>query len=145
MTVIGTIDIERPPGEVFAYVSDLARHHEWQEAVLRTAIETPGPTAAGTRAVETRTVGGREHDIPYEVAEHEPPNRLVIRGTAGSIRPHVVVSVDRLDDGRCSRVTIALELEGRGLGRLLEPIARQQAQTQLPVDQGRLTELMERH
>jgi uncharacterized protein YndB with AHSA1/START domain len=144
VTVVSSIDIERPPGEVFAYVSDLERHREWQQSVLRTTVETPGPTAAGTRAVETRTVGGREHEIPYEVAEHEPPHRLVIRATAGSIRPHVVVSVDGLDDDRRSRVTISLELEGRGLGRLLEPVARQQAQAQLPIDQGRLKTLMER-
>ena len=46
-----TIEIDRRPEDVFAYLDDLARHGEWQDAILDATVETPGPTRVGTRAV----------------------------------------------------------------------------------------------
>ncbi|BCW49614.1 SRPBCC family protein [Arthrobacter sp. StoSoilB13] len=38
-----TIEIERPPDEVFAYASDMLRFPEWQADVLEVHFEGPGP------------------------------------------------------------------------------------------------------
>jgi hypothetical protein len=55
-------------------------------------------------------------------------------------------TIEPLEDGERSRVTIALEFEGHGIGRLLVPLViRRQARKQLPRNEQRLKELLERH
>jgi len=50
-----TIEIARPPEEVFAYLDQLDRHGEWQGAIVETRVETEGPTRVGTRAMDVLT------------------------------------------------------------------------------------------
>jgi uncharacterized protein YndB with AHSA1/START domain len=138
-----SIEIERRPEDVFAYLDQLDRHKEWQGSVVRSRIETEGPTRVGTRAVDTRMVGGRERDVPYEITEREPPRKSSFRGVDGPIRPVGTVTVDPLDDGSRSRVTIELDLNGHGFGVLLAPLARRQARAQIPQDQAKLKEILE--
>jgi hypothetical protein len=53
--------------------------------------------------------------------------------------------VEPLDGGRRSRVIIALELEGHGIGRLRVPlVVRRQVRRQLPKDEQKLKEVLER-
>jgi hypothetical protein len=53
--------------------------------------------------------------------------------------------VEPLDGGRRSRLTMALEFEGRGIGRLLVPlVVRRQARRQLPKNEQKLKEALER-
>jgi hypothetical protein len=57
-------------------------------------------------------------------------NIPVIAATNGTIEP--------LDGGDRSLVTIALEFEGNGIGKLLGPLIRSQLRKQLPKDEQRL-------
>jgi hypothetical protein len=53
--------------------------------------------------------------------------------------------VEPLDGGRRSRLTIALEFEGHGIGRLLVPlVVRRRARRQLPRNEQNLKEALER-
>jgi uncharacterized membrane protein len=142
--IVSTVDIDRGAEEVFAYLDDLARHNEWQEMLVSTRVETEGPVGVGTRAVDTRRVGGgRTQDSTYEIVEHDPPRRAVFRGVDGPVRPLGTVTVDPLDETR-TRVTVELDLKGHGLlGVLLAPIARSQARKQVPKDQETLKRLLE--
>ena len=81
-----SIEIDRPPAEVFAYLDQLDRHPEWQTSLVSTRIETEGPPRVGTRVVDRRKVPGGEREIPYEVTEHDPPHRSSFRGTSGPVR-----------------------------------------------------------
>jgi uncharacterized protein YndB with AHSA1/START domain len=86
--IVETSAIARPPQEVFAYLDELERHGEWQEAIVRTRRETEAPTRQGSRAVDTRLLpGGRTRDFPDEITEHDPPRRFSFRGGGGPIRP----------------------------------------------------------
>ena len=142
--IVSSVEIERPAEDVFAYLDDLARHGEWQEAIVSTRVLTDGPVGVGTRAVDTRRVGGsRTQDSTYEIVEHDPPRRAVFRGVDGPVRPIGAVTVEPLDEGR-SRVTVELDLKGHGLvGAVLAPIARSQARKQIPKDQETLKRLLE--
>jgi hypothetical protein len=52
--------------------------------------------------------------------------------------------IEPLDDGTRSRVTITLEFEGHGIGKLLIPLViRRQARKQLPRNTARLKEVLE--
>jgi uncharacterized protein YndB with AHSA1/START domain len=42
---VSEVDVARPPGEVFSYVTDPARFGEWQSGVVSAHLE--GPPAVG--------------------------------------------------------------------------------------------------
>ena len=138
-----SIEIARRPEEVFAYIDQLDKHGEWQGAIISTKVETEGPTRVGSRAVDTRKVPGGPRDVAYEITEHDPPRKASFRGLDGPVRPVGTVTVEPVGDGSSSRVTLELELQGHGLGKLIAPLARRDARKQVPQDQARLKERLE--
>ena len=139
-----SVEIDRRPEDVFAYLDELDRHGEWQESIVRTQVQTDGPTRVGTRAVDTRKMGGREQDVPYEIVEHDPPRTVAFRGVSGPIRPDGKVSVQPLEDGGRSRVTVEFDLQGHGIGVLMAPFARRMARNDIAKSQAKLKEMLER-
>ena len=139
-----SVEIDRRPEDVFAYLDELDRHGEWQESIVRTQVQTDGPTRVGTRAVDTRKMGGREQDVPYEIVEHDPPRTVAFRGVSGPIRPDGKVSVQPLEDGGRSRVTVEFDLRGHGIGVLMAPFARRMARNDIAKSQAKLKEMLER-
>lgn len=138
-----SIEINRRPEDVFAYLDELERHGEWQGSIVDIRLETDPPTRVGSRAVETRKVPGGPREVSYEITEHEPPRLASFRGLNGPVRPVGTVTVEALDDGARSQVTIEFDLEGHGLGKLIAPLARRDARKQIPKDQERLKERLE--
>ena len=140
--ITSSVEIDRPPKEVFDYMDQLERHTEWQGSLVDVKRQTDGPTGVGTRAVETRKgPGGGAYT--YEITEYDPPWRVAFRGLDGAIRPTGKVRILPLDGLTRSRVTLELELEGFGIGKLLLPFARMGAAKQVPKDHARLKELLE--
>ena len=138
-----SIEISRSPEDVFAYLDDLAAHGEWQEQIVSAKVDGDGPTRVGTRSTEVRKMGGREQQTTYEITEHDPPHMVAFRGVDGSVRVIGRVTVEPLDDGACSRVTLDLDFEGHGMGKLMLPLVRNQAAKQVLKDQARLKERLE--
>ena len=97
----------------------------------------------GTKAIETRRIGGREQTVTYEITEHDPPRRFAFRGIDGPVRPVGSGTVEPLDGGERSRVTMELDFEAHGIGRVLKPLAIRQARKQVPATQARLKEKLE--
>jgi uncharacterized protein YndB with AHSA1/START domain len=117
--IVSNTDIARPPDEVFAYVTDPSRFHEWQHDVVRVDIQGDGLPGVGSRFITTRRLGGAERAMTQEITELNPPRRWVVRGVDGPLRPSADVTVEPLAGGTRSRVTIALDFEGHGFGKLL--------------------------
>jgi uncharacterized membrane protein len=138
-----SIEIDRSPDDVYAYLDDLARHGEWQDGLVSVKVEGDGPTKLGTRATEVRRFGKREMTMTYEITEHDPPRVFGFRGLDGPIRPIGHGTVESLDNGKRSRVTVSLELTGHGFGKLLLPLATSQAKKEVPKNQQRLKERLE--
>jgi uncharacterized protein YndB with AHSA1/START domain len=130
--ITNTIEIDRPPEEVFAYLDQPERHGEWQSQIVSAQVEGGGPVGVGTRVRETRKVGGREQDTSYEITEHDPPRKSSFRGTTGPVRPVGTVTVEPVGDGSKSRVTVEFDLVGYGIGKLFAPLARMQARKLVP-------------
>jgi hypothetical protein len=79
-----------------------------------------------------------------ELADLTPPTRWVVRGLDGPIRGNVTGRIEPLDDGTRRRVTIELELEGHGIGKLLLPLfVQRKAQEEMPQAMQRLKEQLE--
>jgi hypothetical protein len=142
--IVESIEIARSPEDVFAYIDELDRHGEWQEAIVSSRKITEGPTRVGTIATDHRRVpGGMTIDATYEIVEYDPPRRSKFQVLNGPIRPAGTVTVEPLEGGTGSRLTIELDIEGHGIGKLIAPMARRQASKQVPLDQLTLKEHLE--
>ena len=142
--IVTTIEIARPPDEVFAYVTDPSRFVEWQQGVVSGRIEGEGSTRVGSRCVTTRRIGGSDRTTTSEITEVDPPRRWADHGLDGPIRAKVQVGVEPIDQDTGSRVTIAVDFEGHGIGKLLVPLfVRPQARREMPVNCRSLKERLE--
>jgi uncharacterized membrane protein len=142
--ITSSIEIGRPQKDVFAYLDELDKHSEWQGDLISSRLETEGPIGVGTRASDTRKVPGGPREMTYEITEHDPPHKSAWRVLDGPVRAVGSVIVEPVGDGAHSRVTVEFNLEGHGVGVLIAPFARLQARKQVPRDQAKLKEILER-
>jgi uncharacterized protein YndB with AHSA1/START domain len=139
-----SIEIDRRPEEVFAYLDDVVRHGEWQEQIVAVEPQGDQPMGVGKRVRETRRVPGGDRSMTYEITEYDPPRQSSFRVLDGPVRGVGTIVVDPVDDGSRSRVTFTIDFEGHGLGgKVLVPLAKSQARKQIPNDQARMKELLE--
>jgi uncharacterized protein YndB with AHSA1/START domain len=142
--MVSSIEIDRRPEDVFAYVTDPSRLSEWQESLVSARAEGAGPPAVGSKAITTRRIGRGERTMTMEITELSSPRSWAVRGIDGPVRGIVNGSIEPLDDGARSRVTIELDFEGHGLGKLLVPlVVRRQAKDELPRNSQNLKERLE--
>jgi len=139
-----SIEINRRPEEVFAYLDDVERHGEWQEQIVDVQPQGDEPMGVGKRVRETRRVPGGDRSMTYEVTEYDPPRKSSFRVLDGPIRAVGTILVEPVGDGSRSRLTFTIEFEARGIsGRVLLPLAKGQARKQIPKDQAKMKELLE--
>jgi carbon monoxide dehydrogenase subunit G len=141
--IVESIEIARRPEDVFSYATEFSHFSEWQGGVVSTRREDDGPIAVGSRAVVTRRVGPRTLAGTEEITELHPPRAWSVRGAGGRLTAIVKGAIEPLEDGERSRVTIAFDLEGRGIGKLLLPLVRRQVRKQLPRNAEQLKEMLE--
>jgi uncharacterized protein YndB with AHSA1/START domain len=77
-----TVEISRPPDEVFAFVTDPAKLSAWQDAEEVVQL-TEGPVRAGTRFREVHKAMGRRRVELTEVVEYDPGRLFHIRVVEG--------------------------------------------------------------
>jgi uncharacterized membrane protein len=141
-----SIEIDRKPEDVFAYLDDVQRHGEWQEQIVAVEPQNDGPLRVGSRVKETRRVPGGDRTMTYEVTEHDPPRQSSFRVLDGPVRADGTISIEPIGDGSRSKLTITIDFKGHGLaGKVLLPVAETQARKQIPKDQARMKELLESH
>jgi uncharacterized protein YndB with AHSA1/START domain len=142
--MVFSTDVARRPEEVFAYLADPARLPEWQESAVSARLEGEGPPAVGSKALTVRRVGRGERPMTMEITNLDPPRSLSVRGIDGPVRGLVEQRVEPLDDGGRSRVTVELDFEGHGIGKLLVPlVVRRQAKAEMPRNMEKLRERLE--
>ena len=79
-----------------------------------------------------------------EVTEVDPPSNWSINGVDGPIRGHVKGTIEPLEGGQRSRVTLSLDLQGQGLGKLIVPlVVRPQVRREMPKNMQNLKRILE--
>ena len=132
-TIASTV-VDRPAAQVFAYATDPTRFHEWQQGVIDGHLDQPGPPQVGTKCLTTRRIGGASRAVTSELTHIDPPRTWGVRGIDGPIRAAVDLTVKTLTDST-SRLTIAVDFEGHGIGKILIPLlVRRQAQKEMPAN-----------
>ena len=120
--------IERPAGEVFAYVTDPERLATWQTNTVSSTLEGPGPLGLGSRLREVhRGPGGKEFPSVVEVTEYEPDRVFALEVREGT-PVHARMTFAPTERGTCLR----FRAHGRltGAMRLAEPLVRRMLRRQ---------------
>jgi hypothetical protein len=82
-----------------------------------------GPSGVGTRYTTTRRIAGIVRTgTTSKITEPRPPRSWAARGACEPVRETIKYTVEPLGENAGSRVTIELDFEGRGIGRLLVPL-----------------------
>jgi uncharacterized protein YndB with AHSA1/START domain len=141
--IVHSIEVNRPPEEVFSYVTDPARFAEWQYDVERVRIDGDGQSGVGSRFTTTRRIGRAERTMAQEITKIDPPTSWAAEGVAGPIRPSANITIEPLNHSSRSRVTFALDFKGHGIGVPLVPIIRRIAAKGAPKSYQNLKERLE--
>ena len=142
--IVTSIEIDRPQDDVFAYVTDPSRFAEWQAGVDGGSAEGGTSPRVGARCTTTRRVGGTARQVTSEITKFDPPTTWGIHGIDGPVRAIVDVTVEPLNGSAQSRVTIELDFEGHGIGKLLVPlVVRRQARNEMPANCRKLKQQLE--
>ncbi|AVZ74343.1 hypothetical protein SLUN_21440 [Streptomyces lunaelactis] len=139
-----SVDISRRPEDIYSYVTDPSHLTEWQESAVAVRPLGETPIGVGSRMVVTRRIGRREFPMTMEVVELDPPRSWHMRGVDGPVRGDVHGTIEPLGDGERSRLTIDLDFEAHGMGKLLVPlIVRPHARKEVPKNELKLKGLLE--
>jgi Polyketide cyclase / dehydrase and lipid transport len=127
-------EIDRSADDVFAYAIDPTRFHEWQQGVVEGHMDHEGAPTVGTKCFTTRRIGGTNRSSTSEVTHVDSPATWGVRGIDGPVRAVVDVTVEPVTDQR-SRLTIAVDFTGHGIGKLLVPLmVRPEALKEMPTN-----------
>jgi uncharacterized protein YndB with AHSA1/START domain len=141
--LVTTVEVDRPAPDVFAYATDPTRFQEWQAGVVDGHLDSAAAPAIGDECHMTRRIGGSNRSSTSVVTHIEPPRTWGVRGIDGPIRATVDVTVEPLADTR-SRLTIAVDFAGHGIGKLLVPlVVRGQVRKEMPANLHRLKRRLE--
>lgn len=113
-----SIFIRRAVSDVYAYMGDISREHEWQPQLLEAEQTPPGPTLVGSRRRYVTGFMGKRIENTYVVQAIEENRRLVCETT-----PDSAVSAATLltweEEGDGTRVTMAVEGKAGGALRFI--------------------------
>jgi uncharacterized membrane protein len=138
-----TVVVERPPDEVFAFLTDLASVPEWQSGAVEVRqLEREPSIGVGTKYVEVLKFLGRQFEATIEVTEYEPGRRFSIKTLSGPI-PFQVEHTLEPSNGGGTRLRVTLEGEPGGLFKIAEPLVMRNAQRQVANDFATLKRLVE--
>ena len=120
-----TVVVERPPDEVFAFLTDLSNVPEWQSG-----------------AVEVLRFLGRRIEATIQVTEYEPARRFSIKTLSGPI-PFQVQHMLEPSGAGGTKLSVTLEGEPGGFFRLAEGLVMRNAQRQVQNDFATLKRMVE--
>ncbi|MER7732037.1 SRPBCC family protein [Streptomyces erythrochromogenes] len=137
-----SIEIDRSPEEVFSYASDASHLPEWQKSAV--SVRGAGHPAVGSLIAVRRRIGRREFPTTMELTEYDPPRSWHLHGIDGPVRGDVRGTVEPLGDGTRSRLTLSLDFEGHGIGKVLVPlVVKPYARKEMPLNEEKLKHLIE--
>jgi uncharacterized membrane protein len=142
MRIVGSVDIDRPAGQVWAYVADYGNDPSWRAGVTQMRPSQRGPAQGGVTTHELLRLLGMTFRTHATIDRVEPGRRLQWR--AHDRQKHLEGSrlVEPTTRASCRFTEV---VEGRLLGpsRSLEPVVAWLLQRQATTDLGRLKHLLE--
>jgi carbon monoxide dehydrogenase subunit G len=135
-----TIEIARPPEDVFAFVTDVSNYTRWQPSLVELHASRRGPLRVGSEATEVRRFLGREMETTWRCVEHEPSRLSAIEADDGPVPFRGTFLVEPLGHG--TRFTWTVETRGAA-ARLGGPLVGTATRRELAENTALLKDLLE--
>jgi uncharacterized protein YndB with AHSA1/START domain len=124
-----TVTINQPVEEVFDFLADGTTNKQWRSGVLDIA-KASGDGAGAIYRQTMKGPGGRKIQGDYRVTRLERPTRLAFEVIAGPARPTGSYEL-RAESPTSTSVTFTLDLEPRGLAKIMGPMINRQMQKEV--------------
>ena len=134
-----SIDVDRPPADVFAYLTDAESLPQWQSSAVEAHWE--GERTRGAHVKEVRKFLGRRMESQLEVTDYEPDRLFSLRVLSGPVPFSVRHTLEPRNGG--THLTFVGEGEPGGFFKLAEPIVARTAERQFKSDFETLKDLLE--
>jgi uncharacterized protein YndB with AHSA1/START domain len=118
--VVTAATIPRPVAQVAAYAADPTNAPEWYANISSVEWETDPPVAVGSRVAFVARFLGRRLAYTYEIIEHVPGERLVMRTAQGPFPMETTYTWQPVADG--TRMTLRNRGEPSGFGAVAAPV-----------------------
>ena len=120
MRFTNTVEIARPPRDVFEFVTDLENVPTWNHAIVETRKVSEGPSGVGTTYRQMRSLPSPSEET-LRVTEMEPVRLFELKGDLGPFTGTMTYEFEPIEGG--TRLTNTADLEARGLLRVAAPLA----------------------
>jgi len=119
ITTEGSVSLDRPAAEVFAFIADVRNDPRWHTDVLEARLlEGTAVDKGSTFEIKTKPVMGIS-GARVTVSEYDPPSRIVFDVRMGKLEPTTTFTV--IPSGKGCRVTRRIDMEPQGVMRLMVP------------------------
>ena len=123
-----SIFINRPPQEVFDYISNPENDLLWQPNLISSEWTTAEPAGVGsTKHVVTR-VFGRKVEVNVEYTDWDPPNMYRFKSDDGPFSLVGTTKFEPKENG--TQISLEGQIEGTGILKLVEGLIIRQAEKQ---------------
>ena len=140
--VLTEIEIGRPRAEVAAYAADPANATEWYENIRSAELRSDGPLAVGSQMEFVAQFLGRRLAYTYEVVEHVPGERFVMRTAEGPFPMETTYTWAETSDGG-TRMTLRNRGEPSGFAKVGAPMIARAMQRANRKDLERIKAILE--
>jgi carbon monoxide dehydrogenase subunit G len=123
----GTVVIDRPIEEVFAFLADGENDPKFSPRVQEIAKTTEGPPGVGTVYASTVKDAGMTTKREFKLTEFEPPTKIRWAEQSKNLVTAPEGGYDLAHEGSGTRVRVYNVLEGHGAGKLISPLALRSA------------------
>ena len=113
-----SIYIDRPPEDVFDFITNPDNDHLWQAGLISSEWITPEPAGLGSAKRATSRFMGREMEVEVEFVAWNRPNSYAFEAETGPISVAATTRFEAQDSG--TLVTVAGQIEASGIVRLAE-------------------------
>jgi hypothetical protein len=141
--VVTDIEIARPRADVAAYAADPDNATEWYENIEAVEWQSPRPLGVGTRLAFVARFLGRRLAYTYEVADHVPGERFVMRTAHGPFPMETTYTWRDAGDG-VTRMTLRNRGAPAGFAKLTAPMVAAAMRRANRKDLERLKAILER-
>ena len=140
--VVTNLDVDRPAGDVFAFVSDQLNAPRWQHGLHDVRRTTNGPIGVGSEHVFVRRFAGRRIESRNRFVEFEPGRYVAFEIPEGTMTGRASYLVEPIDADRC-RVTSTMRFNVAGWMRMAEPLLARVLERDSRRDEQTLKRLLE--
>lgn len=136
-----TIEIARPPTEVFAFVAEQTNAPQWQTGLEEVRRLTEGPLGVGTEHEFVRRFAGREIASRNRFVSFDPDRAVEFDIPGGWLTGRGSYRADPSEAGTI--LTSRMQFRAHGPARLLEPLLTRLLARDSRRDEARLKRILE--